>query len=212
MPDIIPLLQTYPYESMFVIILIEEAGVWLPISGDNIVLFVGVLSKQGGIAFLPLLLSILAASLIGATFLYYISRWLGDYLLSHYQRQLQAVHITQERIARVELMLKKHSFLTIALVRLVPGLRIIGTIAAGGLHIPYPTFISATLLATVVWTAGYYYLGALLGRKFASEANLIISRPWLTIILAVLIGGVWFVIFKYVAPAAQKLWRRMSNG
>src|SRR5690606_27882703 len=87
--------------------------------------------------------------------------------------------------------------------RLTPGLRTLATIAAGVLGVPYRKFIVPTMAGTVVWTAGYFWLGSLLGRRFMPQIEAIFDNKLL--MLGVFLFGLalWVGIFKVVAPRLQ---------
>src|SRR5919199_4568412 len=70
----------------FVFLLIEEAGVPVPIPGDFLMLLLGVRAHEGRISLWEAILVMEAATCIGATFLYFLARWGGRSLVYRYGR------------------------------------------------------------------------------------------------------------------------------
>jgi membrane protein DedA with SNARE-associated domain len=198
----------HPYTALFIMITVEEVGVFLPFPGDAALLLFGVWSQDNKVEFIPTLLIVCAATLVGATSLYYISRWLGTLLLERYPHWLRYMHITQDNIDMIERWMAKYGWATLVIARLTPGLRIVGTVAAGMLGVPLRVFLPATMVGTVLWTSIYYFAGSVLGRRYANQVDALLSNRWL--VLEVMIVGivVWLIIAKYGVPAFR---RRMSK-
>jgi membrane protein DedA with SNARE-associated domain len=204
MMHIVPFLQSHPYSSLLVMILVEELGVFLPFPGDTALLLFGVWSRQGKVDFLTTLAIVCLATLIGASILYYLSRWLGRMLLAKYSHQLRYMHITQGNIDLIERWMAKYGWATLIVARLTPGLRIVSTVSAGVLNVPFRTFLPATMVGTVLWTALYYFLGSFLGRRYADKINYLLSNRFFLIELMVVSLALWFIIAKYGIPLVRK--------
>lgn len=204
MSHIIPFFQFHPYAALFIMILVEEIGVFLPFPGDAALLLFGVWSRQGRVDFISTLLIVCAATLIGSTALYYVSRWLGRLLLERYSHLLRYIHITQSNIDLIERWMAKYGWATLVLARLTPGLRIVGTVAAGVLGVPLRVFLPATMAGTVLWTALYYFLGSLLGRRYAEQIDAMLSNRLL--VFEIMAAGVviWILTAKYGLPIIRR--------
>ena len=181
-------------------ILVEEIGVFLPLPGDAALLLFGVWSRQGRVDFISTLLVVCIATMIGATILYYVSRWVGKLLLTKYSGLLRYMHITQENIDMIEQWMDKYGTATLIIARLTPGLRIVGTVAAGVLGVPMRVFFPATLIGTVLWTSIYYSIGSLLGRKYAEQIDALLSNR--LFIIELMLAGVviWIIMAKFGLP------------
>lgn len=206
MDQVLPFFAEYPYSALFGMIFIEELGIWLPIPGDAVVVLFGVWSRQNLVEFIPTLLVICAATALGSSGLFFFSRWLGNMLLSRYPKILRYLHITQRNIDVIEGWMAKYGMIVLIICRLIFGLRIISTVAAGMLDVPYRTFITATMIGTVLWTVGLYSLGALLGREFATQIEhlLTLPSPRLFLILAAWLVVSWLVFVKLLAPRLRR--------
>src|ERR1700737_1034813 len=94
----------------FILILIEEAGVPVPVPGDFLMLGLGVHARQGRIPLWQALLVMELATLIGATVLYLAASQGRRSLVYRYGRYM---HLTPERLNRAERWLLRHGALAI---------------------------------------------------------------------------------------------------
>src|SRR3954467_15719344 len=83
----------------FVLILIEEAGVPVPVPGDFLMLALGAHAREGRVPLWQALLVLEIATLLGATLLYFVAARGGRGLVYRYGRYM---HLTPERLDRAE--------------------------------------------------------------------------------------------------------------
>jgi membrane protein DedA with SNARE-associated domain len=147
----------------FVFLLIEEAGVPVPVPGDVMMLILGVHARREPDAVRALLEAVAATwvgTMIGSSGLYFVCRWAGRTLVYRYGR---FIRLTPERLDTAEQWLKKHGSRAVFIGRLVPGLRIVTTVACGVFEVPFRVFFPAmslgALLYIVVYTLLGYYVG-----------------------------------------------------
>jgi membrane protein DedA with SNARE-associated domain len=150
------LLARWHYAGLFAVILVEEAGVPLPLPGDLFILAMGVLAWQGGASFVPTAAVVTLATVLGASLLYLVSRHAGRPLLVRIARRFG---YTEAREARLEAWLARRGAVAVGVGRLVPGLRIVMTVVAGALRLSPPAFLAGTLVAGLVWATLYFWLG-----------------------------------------------------
>ncbi|MGI9149597.1 MAG: DedA family protein [Chloroflexota bacterium] len=144
----------------FVLILIEEAGIPVPIPGDFLMLLLGVHARQGQVALWQALLVMELATLIGAVALYLVAHRAGHDLVYHYGRY---IHLTAERLDRAERWLRQHGMLAVVAGRLTPGLRMATVIACGVFGVPLWRFLPALGLGSFMYILLYTLLGYFLG-------------------------------------------------
>ena len=197
------------YSSLFILILIEEIGIPLPVPGDAFLVIFGVLSRSGQTEFLPTLLIILTASLVGGSVLYYLSFYFGRPLVEKYGKY---IHMSHSQLDHMEHWMGRYGWWTIFVARLIPTLRIGGSLVAGILQVRYRTYISATMAATIIWTAVYFSIGAYLGKHYGPFVNQLLSNHFffLGLFFFFLISGL--IMVKVVIPlsrhGAKKLAKR----
>ncbi|HSW48063.1 MAG TPA: DedA family protein [Candidatus Saccharimonadales bacterium] len=145
-------------------LVLEEAGIPLPIPGDIIVIFTGYQVTRGAIAYPVAFVVIIAAVLIGSTILYTLSKRYGKkivFMLGNY------LHFDEEKLATVEKNFKKYGILVIIIGRHIPGFRIPITIFSGISDISYKQFILSTFVSVIFSTAFYLSIGQRMGPKAA---------------------------------------------
>ncbi|HET6316219.1 MAG TPA: DedA family protein [Chloroflexota bacterium] len=144
----------------FVLILIEESGVPVPVPGDFLMLGVGAHARDGRPPLWQALLVMEAATLVGASVLYFLSARTGRTLVYRYGRYM---HLTEERLDRAESWLQRRGAVAIVLGRVTPGLRMATVIACGVFGYPYWRFLPALALGAFLYILMYTLLGYFFG-------------------------------------------------
>ena len=144
----------------FVYLLIEEAGVPVPVPGDVLMLVLGVHAREGIVLLWQAVAATWFGTMIGSTTLYFVSRLAGRNLVYRYGRFMR---LTPERLDRTEQWLNKHGSRAVFLGRLVPGLRIVTAVACGVFEVPFRVFFPAMSLGALLYILVYTLLGYYLG-------------------------------------------------
>lgn len=201
---VIEILQDHIYSTLFLYILIEEIGVPLPIPGDALLLYLGIQSNEGQANLWLVLLVTCLGTLIATTILFLFARSVGRPFLLKHEKYLRFIHITAKDIDSLEHYMHIHGTWVLIIARLTPGLRILGTVAAGLLGVSYRKFMAATMLGTIIWTLLYFGLGVYLGERFETQIDNVFSNK--LILLAIFVVGLslWIVLFKFVSPTLKR--------
>jgi membrane protein DedA with SNARE-associated domain len=144
----------------FALVLVEEAGVPVPIPGDVLMLALGVHARQGMVPLWQALLILEVATVLGASALYVASARAGRGLVYQYGRY---IHLTPKRLDRAESWLRSHGARAIILGRLTPGLRMATVIACGVFGVPFWRFLPALALGGLLYIMLYTLLGFFVG-------------------------------------------------
>lgn len=152
------LINHYSYLGLFVILFIEEAGIFLPVPGDIFIAATAALPRPNYLAVVSI---VMIATLLGSTILFFLSRTFGHKLLTKFGKFIK---LTPARIKKVEVWFKKYGGTTIVIGRLIPGLRIVTPFAAGLFRLDYKTFWAYTAIAAFIWANVYFVIG-----KFFAE-------------------------------------------
>jgi membrane protein DedA with SNARE-associated domain len=176
--------------ALFVVLLLEESGIPMPLPGDLVMLFAGVRVREGQLALLTALLLMEAGTLLGATFLYLVARRGGRPVLYRYGRFL---HLDLDKLDKAEDFLRRYGLLAIVLGRLVPGLRIPTTLAAGVFGVPYPVF----LLALALGASGYILVFFLLGYFVGPQVEAVLGAPHFPLRLVGIVIGLGAVVAAF---------------
>jgi membrane protein DedA with SNARE-associated domain len=200
-------LARWHYAGLFAVILVEEAGVPLPLPGDLFIAAMGVLAHAGRASFAPTAAVVTLATVLGAGFLYLLSRHAGRPLIVRVARRLG---YTPDREARLEGWLARRGAFAVVVGRLVPGLRIVMTVVAGALRLRQSTFALGTLAAGLIWATLYFWIGWAVGAGYERVADSgALAATWPTA-LALAAGVAALVAWRRRAPRAPPATSRDS--
>jgi membrane protein DedA with SNARE-associated domain len=203
---VLAFLAQWQYLGAFVGIFAEEAGVPLPVPGDVFIAALGASGRAGHASFLLSAGVVCAATVLGSAVLFEFSRRVGRPLLN---RVGHRVGFHGARVERVEQWLLSHGSTSIALGRLVPGFRIVLTVAAGTLGMGRASFLVGAAVASLLWAGIYYWLGYLLGagvtHMIEAAAGRAIHRPAVAATVVVAVGLV------AAATIATVVWKRRQR-
>ena len=159
LPIVAAFLDQHGLVSAFVVLLLEEAGVPLPVPGDVLMLVVGVRVHQAHLVLWQVLAVMEAATVLGAGILYVVSARAGRPLLHRYGRFLR---LSPARLGRGRLD-PTGRLAAIVLLRLVPGLRIATVVGCGIFGVPFRLFLPALALGGFGYLVVYTLLGYFVG-------------------------------------------------
>jgi membrane protein DedA with SNARE-associated domain len=167
---------------LFLSVLVEEGGVPLPVPSDVAVLVAAHRAARGEMQLLTVFLLVQAATLIGASGLYWAGRWAGRPLLYRYGGLF---HLGPQRLARVERLVKERGALAVIVGRLMPGLRVVTPLACGVFRVPYPLFLPALAAASTIYLAVVMAVGVFGGPALldALQTGLLPARFLVTTLL-----------------------------
>ncbi len=160
-----PFLTHHGAYAPILLLVLEEAGLPLPVPSDVILAYTGYQISQGVLSYSIAFGALLASVLTGSSILYYLSSKYGKILvlkLGHY------LHLNEQKLLVVEEHFKKYGPWAIIFGRHIPGFRIPITVFAGISGVSYKTFIISTFISVVFWIAAYLSLGERLGPKTVS--------------------------------------------
>jgi len=187
------------FAAIFLLVLIEEAGVPIPIPGDTLVMIAGARPHRSIPYDVGMILTASAAVFLGSSLLYFLVRSKGRPLLDRYGRY---IHFKQNRLEALERWFRRRGSVVIIFGRLIPGLRVPTTVMAGLSGIPYSTYAPTAAVAAIFWSVFYFFAGLLIRHAWATLAGLIVgildlddvSIAILLILLAVVMLGGWFAV------------------
>jgi membrane protein DedA with SNARE-associated domain len=163
---LLALIRAHALPGLFLVLLLEEAGLPRLIPGDTLVIAAGARPGQTLSGALEVIVTATAAATLGSALLFALVRRGGRPLLERYGGMLR---LDQDRLRLLDGWFQRHGMLPIIVGRLIPGLRTPTTIVAGLAGVPLRTFVPATSLAALLWASLYYASGLalLLGRRQA---------------------------------------------
>jgi len=169
------------YIFVFLIIFIETGIVIFPfLPGDSLLFVLGAFASRGELSLLVLIISLIIAAFVGNITNYLIGRYLGKKVFSRF--------IKKKHMDKTEAYYKKYGDKTIVLARFVPIIRTIAPFVAGVGEMPYPRFLSFSLIGSFLWVIIFTIAGFFFGNAPIVKNNL--SLFIIAIILVSLIPAV----------------------
>ena len=137
-------------------------------------------------------------SWLGATAMYWVSRWAGRPLVMRYGRY---VFIPAQKVEGAERWAANYGAFGIFASRLLPVVRHLIGIPAGIVRMNYLTFSIYTLLGSAVWCAVLCWLGVKVGADI-SKGDIHRFTFWLLGFLAVVFLLYYFLVHRHMKGAA----------
>jgi membrane protein DedA with SNARE-associated domain len=167
-----------------------EAGVPVPVPADLVMLAVGARVSAGDIPLPAAVAAFEAIAVLGTTALFLAARGPGHALI---RRLGPRVGLNSARLGRATRLIERRGRPALALGRLIPGLRTLTVIAAGGSGLSPGRALPALIVGSSVFLQLHLFLGYFLG---AAAVHLLhaAAAPTLAALAAIVVGGVvfWF--------------------
>jgi undecaprenyl-diphosphatase len=150
-------LGSYTYALVAVMAFLETgAFVGLAVPGETVVIVGGVVAGQGHIDLALLLGLTWLCAYAGDMTGYLLGRRLGRrFLIAHGAR----IHITEQRLLRVESFFRRYGPATILVGRFVGLVRAVAPFLAGASRFPFRRFVGLAGVGTGLWSAAFVLLG-----------------------------------------------------
>jgi len=153
------LVRTAGYPLLFLIVMAESSG--LPVPGETGLITAGVLSSQGDLQIVPVIVLAAAGAIVGDNIGYLIGRKGGRWILERpgaFQRQRRQVLSTGEPF------FERHGPKAVFFGRFILGLRVWASWLAGATRMPWRSFVLWNALGGIVWATAIgliaYFLGS----------------------------------------------------
>jgi membrane protein DedA with SNARE-associated domain len=153
-------IEQYGYIAVAVLVAIESMG--LPLPGETAVVTAAAFAATRGVSPVGIAISAIIGTVLGGTGGYWLGRWRGKKLLARYGHWLW---LNEQRVQRAESYFMKHGMKTVFFGRYVVLLRIIGSLLAGAMHMPFVRFSIVNLAGGVLWAATFTALGYVFGEN-----------------------------------------------
>lgn len=184
----IPALAVYGF--IIAWLALESCG--LPLPNELVLLATGSIAAQRGSSLSPILLVVIAtaASVAGASAAYEIGKRGGRAAVLRVGR---VFGVTEARLDAVERWFKSTGPLAIGVSRITPFVRTYASFPAGVLELPYPSFVIASTIGSLVWCSVMVTLGFILGEDYLVALRLIeqYTLPAIVVLVALVAGYIW---------------------
>jgi LPXTG-motif cell wall-anchored protein len=183
-------LETYGLLAIFIVMLLKETGVPIPIPSDLIMITAGVQAATGVYTLLELAGALLIAIFVGGSLQFLLTRSAGRQVIYRVGRY---IGLTPERLDKALALLERRGTLAVFLGLNVPGARA-GIIPASGLSkLAYVAFAPSMIGGSGVFYSWHIALGYLVG---PSAEALLHDIPIVPILAGLSLLGlvIWFVL------------------
>jgi membrane-associated protein len=154
-----PIIQQYgvwTYLILFAVIFCETGLVVAPfLPGDSLLFLAGVFAGRGSLSLVVLLVTLIAAAIVGDSVNYWVGHFLGHRMIASKRRLIKPEHL-----AYTHEFFEKYGGKTIILARFVPIVRTVAPFVAGLGEMSYGRFMSYNAVGGTAWVllctlAGY---------------------------------------------------------
>lgn len=165
-PTLSAYILQYGYIAIFSLVFLQEIGVPNPVPNEVVLLFSGYLSSVGTLDCIAVLITVIAADVIGSSCLYTAFYYFGQRLLQKWPHVMPS-----SKLANLTARVTHQNRWSIYVGRHIPFIRGYTAVAAGLLQISPRIFLPAVLLSALTWSGGYVIAGKLLGHAYVDVVS-----------------------------------------
>jgi membrane protein DedA with SNARE-associated domain len=151
---LLDLFERYGYAAVFGGVFLENTGV--PVPGETMLLAGAALAQYGWLSLPRVIVTAIAAAILGDNMGFLIGRWCGRSLA---ERHGAKIGLTRKRLAEFDRFFERHGGRTVFIARFITGLRVFGAVLAGGSGLPWHTFLLYNAAGAVVWSIAVAFAG-----------------------------------------------------
>jgi membrane protein DedA with SNARE-associated domain len=157
----------YGYWAVAAMLLLESAGVPLP--GETILLLASFLAYSEHELRLPWVIVVgTVASTLGGEFGFAVGRHGGRPLIERYRHLFS---IRAETVERGDRLFERYGAATVFVARFLFGMRVLASLLAGALHMPWRKFAVFNFVGAAVWVSAICGAGYLFGGHWGRLAH-----------------------------------------
>ena len=186
-------LSQYGYAGIFGLLVLGIVG--LPVPDETLLVVAGYLISRGQLNPLLAFVAAFCGSACGITISYVIGRTLGCRFVTKYGKW---VHLTEERVNRVNRWFHRLGHWLLAGGYFVPGVRHLTAFVAGMSGLEYPGFSLFAYPGGAVWVASFLALGYYVGENWESALKVVDHYLVVICVGLAMIGGLfwWWRLHK----------------
>lgn len=177
----IQFLDHYGYIGLFVLLLLGIVGIPLP--DETLLSLVGIAIHKGHMNFWGSLVSAVLGSICGISLSYLIGRIVGHGVVTRFGRFL---HLTEQRLIKVERYMERYGWLMIFFGYFVPGLRHVTALTAGVTKMKFRIFAPFAYLGALVWALTFLLLGQFVSHRLHRIEMIVYPFRYWIIVLVIL--------------------------
>lgn len=166
----------------------------LPLPGEVIMTYAGLLIYQGNLNWFLSILAAGAGASIGMTSSYWIGYKLGNPFFEKYGSK---IHIGPERLMKTSKWFERYGYKVLIIAYFIPGVRHFTGYFSGITRMPFQTYMLYAYSGAFIWTATFISLGKILGPKWEQFHRIITKYLLIAGIIAAVIMIVVYLYHKY---------------
>jgi membrane protein DedA with SNARE-associated domain len=176
----------YGYWAVAALLLLEGAG--LPLPGETILLLASFLAYSQHELQLPWVIVVgTVASALGGEIGFALGQRGGRPLIERYRHLFS---IRSETVERGDRLFERYGAAAVFLGRFLFGMRLLASLLAGALHMPWRKFVLFNFLGAAVWVSAICGAGYLFGGHWGRLAH-DLRRVDLLVGIVVVVAGLW---------------------
>jgi len=165
--QVLALFLRFGYASVFVGVILENAG--LPIPAELVLILTGYMVEKGAFALLPAILVAAAGAVLSDSAWFFAGRWGSKRFIKLY---CKCSFGSRDCVERAEHNLRRFGASSLIYARFIPGFRTFAAPMAGMSGVPYWAFLLFDGIGAVLWAS----LGVTTGIVFAREIPALAGR------------------------------------
>jgi membrane protein DedA with SNARE-associated domain len=176
----------YGYWAVAAVLLLENTG--LPLPGETVLLLASFLAYSEHELRFPLVILVgIVATTAGGELGFAVGRHGGRPLIERYR---EFFSIRAETVERGDRLFERYGAATVFLARFLFGMRVLASLLAGALRMPWRKFALYNFLGAAVWVTAICGAGYLFGGHWGRLAH-DLKRFDLVVAIVVVVGGLW---------------------
>jgi len=196
LPGIIAVYGFWTFLILFIIIFCETGLVVFPyLPGDSLLFVAGTLAGAGFLSLEILIVTLIAAAVLGDSANYWIGKRLGMKVL-----KMKYCLVKKEQLEKTEEYFARYGGLTIVIARFVPFIRTFAPFLAGVGKMSYRWFIIYNVTGAVLWVLGFVLAGYFLGSLPIVQDNFNYIIYAIIGISLLAVGSIIIGMFRSVTP------------
>jgi undecaprenyl-diphosphatase len=146
--------ERYGYAAVFGGVFLENTG--LPVPGETMLLAGAALAQYGGLSLPRVIVTAIAAAILGDNLGFFIGRRCGRGLAEAYGGK---IGLSRERLVQFDRFFHRHGGRTVFIARFITGLRVFGAVLAGTSGLRWPVFLFYNAAGAIVWSTAVAFAG-----------------------------------------------------
>jgi membrane protein DedA with SNARE-associated domain len=148
------------YGSITLFVLLALGIIALPVPEETLMVFAGILMKQGKLGFHSTILAAYAGSIMGITVSYILGKTVGNYLFHKYGSW---IGITEKRLEQAHQWFEHYGKWTLVIGYFIPGIRHFTGFSAGTTGLEYHYFALFAYIGALLWVSTFLSIGYFFG-------------------------------------------------